>query len=261
MRIALHGATGRMGQAIVRLVHEKREDQIVGAIAAPDALEQGRDVGEVAGIGHIGVAVTHDHAVGLLGADVVIDFSHVAAVQSLVRAVKRARVAMVSGTTGLAATDRAALDDVAQTVAVLWAANMSPGVEAVAQMARLAAAVLGPDYDIEIVETHHRQKVDAPSGTALRLAEAVREARPDLALCHGREGRPGPRGQNELAVMALRGGDVIGDHTVHLLGLGERIEITHRATQRDVFARGALRAARWLIGKKPGRYALRDLLA
>jgi len=250
-----------MGQAIVRLVHEKREDQIVGAIAAPDALEQGRDVGEVAGIGHIGVAVTHDHAVGLLGADVVIDFSHVAAVQSLVRAVKRARVAMVSGTTGLAATDRAALDDVAQTVAVLWAANMSPGVEAVAQMARLAAAVLGPDYDIEIVETHHRQKVDAPSGTALRLAEAVREARPDLALCHGREGRPGPRGQNELAVMALRGGDVIGDHTVHLLGLGERIEITHRATQRDVFARGALRAARWLIGKKPGRYALRDLLA
>jgi len=250
-----------MGQAIVRLVHEKHEDQIVGAIAAPDAIEQGRDVGEVAGIGHIGVAVTHDHAVGLLGADVVIDFSHVAAVQSLVRAVKRARVAMVSGTTGLAATDRAALDDVAQTVAVLWAANMSPGVEAVAQMARLAAAVLGPDYDIEIVETHHRQKVDAPSGTALRLAEAVREARPDLALRHGREGRPGPRGQNELAVMALRGGDVIGDHTVHLLGLGERIEITHRATQRDVFARGALRAARWLIGKKPGRYALRDLLA
>ena len=261
MRIALHGATGRMGQAIVRLVHEKHEDQIVGAIAAPDAIEQGRDVGEVAGIGHIGVAVTHDHAVGLLGADVVIDFSHVAAVQSLVRAVKRARVAMVSGTTGLAASDRAALDDVAQTVAVLWAANMSPGVEAVAQMARLAAAVLGPDYDIEIVETHHRQKVDAPSGTALRLAEAVREARPDLALRHGREGRPGPRGQNELAVMALRGGDVIGDHTVHLLGLGERIEITHRATQRDVFARGALRAARWLIGKKPGRYALRDLLA
>ena len=261
MRIALHGATGRMGQAIVRLVHEKHEDQIVGAIAAPDAIEQGRDVGEVAGIGHIGVAVTHDHAVGLLGADVLIDFSHAAAVQSLVRAVKRARVAMVSGTTGLAASDRAALDDVAQTVAVLWAANMSPGVEAVAQMARLAAAVLGPDYDIEIVETHHRQKVDAPSGTALRLAEAVREARPDLALRHGREGRPGPRGQNELAVMALRGGDVIGDHTIHLLGLGERIEITHRATQRDVFARGALRAARWLIGKKPGRYALRDLLA
>jgi 4-hydroxy-tetrahydrodipicolinate reductase len=261
MRIALHGATGRMGQAIVRLVHEKREGQIVGAIAAPDVIEQGRDVGEVAGIGHIGVAVTHDHAIGLLGADVVIDFSHAAAMQPLTRAIKRARVALVSGTTGLAPTDRAALDDLGETVAVLWAANMSPGVEAVAQMARMAAATLGEDYDIEIVETHHRQKVDAPSGTALRLAEAVREGRPDLVLRHGREGRPGPRAANELAVMALRGGDVIGDHTVHLLGLGERIEITHRATQRDVFARGALRAARWLIGKKPGRYALRDLLA
>jgi 4-hydroxy-tetrahydrodipicolinate reductase len=249
-----------MGQALVRLVHEKHEDQIVGAIAAPEDMQQGRDVGEVTGIGHIGVAVTHDHAVGLLGADVVIDFSHAGAMQTLTRSIKRARVALVSGTTGIAASDRAALDELAQIVPILWAANMSPGVEAVAQMARLAAATLGEEYDIEIVETHHRQKVDAPSGTALRLAEAVREARPDLVLKHGREGRPGARGKNELAVMALRGGDVIGDHTVHLLGLGERIEITHRATQRDVFARGALRAARWLIGKKPGRYALRDLL-
>jgi 4-hydroxy-tetrahydrodipicolinate reductase len=249
-----------MGQAIARLVHEKREDQIVGAIAATDAIEQGRDVGEVAGIGHIGVAVTHDLAVGLLGADVVIDFSHASAIPMLARTMKRAHVALVSGTTGIAAADRAALDELAETVPVLWAANMSPGVEAVAQMARMAAATLGEEYDIEIVETHHRQKVDAPSGTALRLAEAVREARPDLTLTHGREGRPGARGKNELAVMALRGGDVIGDHTVYLLGLGERIEITHRATQRDVFARGALRAARWLMGQKPGRYALRHLL-
>ena len=261
MRIALHGATGRMGQAIVRLVQEKHEDQIVGAIAAADAIEQGRDVGEVAGVGHLGVAITHDHAVGLLGADVVIDFSQAAAVPTLARSVKRARVALVSGTTGLGPADRAALDDAAENVPVLWAANMSPGVEVVAQMARLAAAALGPEYDVEIVETHHRNKVDAPSGTALRLAEAVQGARPDLALVHGREGKPGARGRGELAVMALRGGDVVGDHTVHLLGLGERIEITHRATQRDVFARGALRAAHWLSGKKPGRYTLRDLLA
>lgn len=261
MRIALHGATGRMGQAIVRLVQEKREDQIVGAIAAPDAIEQGRDIGEVSGIGHLGVAITHDHAVGMLGADVVIDFSHAAALPALTRSLKRARVALVSGTTGIGAADRAALDELAETVPVLWAANMSPGVEVVAQLARLAAAALGEDYDVEIVETHHRHKVDAPSGTALRLAEAVKEARPDLAAKYGREGRPGPRGKSEMAVMALRGGDVVGDHTVHLLGLGERIEITHRATQRDIFARGALRAARWLAGKKPGRYALRDLLA
>lgn len=261
MRIALHGATGRMGQAILRLVQEKHDDQIVGAIAAADAIEQGRDAGEVAGIGHIGVAITHDHAVGLLGADVVIDFSSAAAMPALLRSIKRARVALVSGTTGIAASDRAGLDDLAETVPVLWAPNMSPGVEVLAQLARLAAAALGEDYDIEIVETHHRDKVDAPSGTALRLAESVREARPDLTMKHGREGRPGPRAKGELAVMALRGGDVIGDHTVHLLGLGERIEITHRATQRDVFARGALRAARWIVGKQPGRYTVRDLLA
>jgi 4-hydroxy-tetrahydrodipicolinate reductase len=127
-------------------------------------------------------------------------------------------------------------------------------------MARTAAAALGEDYDIEIVETHHRHKVDAPSGTALRLAEAVREARPDLVLRHGREGAAGPRNKNELLVAALRGGDVIGDHTIYLMGPSERIEITHRATQRDLFARGALRAASWIIGKKPGRYSLRDLL-
>jgi 4-hydroxy-tetrahydrodipicolinate reductase len=260
MRIALHGATGRMGKAIIRLVQEKHEGQIVGAIAAPDAMEQGRDIGEVAGIGHLGVAVTHDHAVGLLGADVVIDFSHAGAMSSLIRSIKRARVAVVSGTTGISAADRVALDELAETVPVLWAANMSPGVEVLAQLARLAAAALG-DYDVEIVETHHRHKVDAPSGTALRLAEAVKEARRGLVNKHGREGRPGPRAASELAVMALRGGDVIGDHSVHLLGLGERIEITHRATERDVFARGALRAAHWLIGKKAGRYALRDVLA
>src|SRR6266511_6052106 len=119
-----------------------------------------------------------------------------------------------------------------------------------ARMARMAIAALGDDYDIEIVETHHRQKIDAPSGTALRLAEAVREARKDLVLGHGREGVTGARKKNELSVFAIRGGDVIGDHTIHLLGPSERIEITHRATQRDLFARGALRAARLLISKR-----------
>jgi len=262
MRIALHGATGRMGKEIVRLVHENRERgyQIVGAIAAPDAPEQGADVGEIAGIGHLGVSVTADHAVGLLGADVAIDFSGAGAVTALARAVKRAKVALVSGTTGLDASGTAAINEVSEVAPVLWAANMSLGLEAVAQMARSAIAALGDEYDIEIVETHHRHKVDAPSGTALRLAEAVREARPDLVLRHGREGSAGPRKKSELAVVAIRGGDVIGDHTIYLMGPSERIEITHRATQRDLFARGALRAARWLIGKKPGRYSLRDLL-
>ncbi|HKQ68423.1 MAG TPA: 4-hydroxy-tetrahydrodipicolinate reductase [Polyangiaceae bacterium] len=261
MRIALHGATGRMGKAIVRIVHEKREDQIVGAIAAADAPEQGADVGEVAGVGHIGVAVTADHAIGLLGADVVIDFSIATAVGALTRAVKRAKVALVSGTTGLDPASAALLNDAAEVAPVLWTSNMSFGIEVVAEITRLAIASLGPDYDVEMVEVHHHHKVDSPSGTALRLAEAVRQARAGLVLKHGRQGADGPRKKNELAVMALRGGDVIGDHTIHLLGPGERIEITHRATQRDLFAHGALRAARWLSGKKPGRYALADLLA
>jgi 4-hydroxy-tetrahydrodipicolinate reductase len=249
-----------MGKAVARLVQEKREGQIVGAIAASDAPEQGADLGEIAGIGHLGVSVTADHAVGLLGADVVIDFSNADAIEMLARAVKRARVALVSGTTGIDPSGAAAMSDAAEVAPVLWAPNMSLGIEALARMARMAVAALGEDYDVEIVETHHRHKVDAPSGTALRLAEAVREARPDLALLHGREGRPGSRKPNELMVVALRGGDIIGDHTIHLMGPGERIEITHRATQRDLFARGALRAAAWLIGKKPGRYALADVL-
>jgi 4-hydroxy-tetrahydrodipicolinate reductase len=248
-----------MGRTLVRVIRERREDQIVGAIAAPDVPEQGRDVGEIAGIGHLGVAVTHDHAVGLLGADMVIDFSTASAVPKLCRAVKRARVALVSGTTGIDEEGQAALAEASEMVPLLWAPNMSLGVELLARLAAQAAAALGDDYDVEIIETHHRQKVDAPSGTALRLADAVRKARTDLATTHGRQGVIGARKKNELGMHSLRGGDVVGDHTVYFIGSSERIELTHRATERDLFARGALRAARWLLGKKPGRYALGDL--
>jgi 4-hydroxy-tetrahydrodipicolinate reductase len=260
VRIALHGATGRMGRAVARLVHQRRDDQIVGAMAAPDVPELGRDLGEIAGLGAIGVVVTADQASALLGADVVIDFSSAQAVPQLCRAVKRARVALVSGTTGLDEDGQRALREAAEIVPLLWAPNMSLGVELLARLAEMAAHALGEDYDVEIVETHHRLKADAPSGTALRLAEAVQKSRPDLSLRHGRQGVIGPRMKNELGMHSLRGGDVIGDHTIHLMGPSERIELTHRATERDLFARGALRAAHWLIGKKPGRYALGDLL-
>jgi 4-hydroxy-tetrahydrodipicolinate reductase len=260
MKIALHGATGRMGQSVVRVVNERREHQIVGAVAAPDDPNQGRDVGEVAGVGVLGVAVTADVGAALLGADIVIDFSVVAAVAPLINAAVRAKLPVVSGTTGIGTTGEAVIDDAARSIPVLWAANMSLGIEVLATLAREATELLGEDFDVEIVETHHKHKVDAPSGTALRLAAAVREARANLALKHGREGAAGPRKSNELAVLALRGGDVIGDHTIHLLGPGERMEITHRVTQRDLLARGAVKAAAWLVGKPPRRYALRDLL-
>jgi 4-hydroxy-tetrahydrodipicolinate reductase len=260
VKIALHGASGRMGQSIVRVVCERGDHRIVGAVAAPDDPHQGRDVGEVAGVGVLGVAITADVSAGLLGAEMVIDFSAASAVASIAHAAARARLPLVSGTTAIGKAGEAALDEAAKAVPVLWAANMSLGIEVLARLARTATELLGDEFDVEIVETHHKHKVDAPSGTALRLAEAVREARGNLALKHGREGAAGPRKKDELAVMALRGGDVIGDHTIHLLGPGERIEITHRTTQRDMLARGAVRAAAWLFGKPARRYALRELL-
>lgn len=260
MKIAISGATGRMGRTVVRLAHEAGDVQVVGAVAAPEAAEQGRDVGELAGVGALGVAIGPDPMAALLGADVVIDFSAPRALPAVLRAAVRLSVGVVCGTTGLSESDRALLDDAAKMVPVLWAPNMSLGIELLAAFAKTAAARL-TGFDVEIVETHHKHKVDAPSGTALRLAEAVREGRRDLAMHHARQGNAGPRRENELAVMALRGGDVVGDHTIHFLGGGERIELTHRATNRDLFAHGALTAARWLQGKAPGRYSLSSLVA
>jgi 4-hydroxy-tetrahydrodipicolinate reductase len=150
---------------------------------------------------------------------------------------------------------------VAEVVPVLWAPNTSLGVQVLAELVAEAVRRLGPGFDVEIVETHHKAKVDSPSGTATRLVEAVREGRRATRPVFGREGNVGPRAEEEVGVFAVRGGDVIGDHTVHVLGLGERLELTHRATSRDLFARGALRAARFVCGKPPGRYTMAHVLA
>jgi 4-hydroxy-tetrahydrodipicolinate reductase len=201
--------------------------------------------------------VTEDVAAALLGARVVVDFSLPAAVPELLRLAARQGVAVVSGTTGL--TDASILERAAQQIPVLWSPNMSLGVQVLADLAAEAARRLGPSFDIEISEVHHRKKIDAPSGTALRLAEAIQKVRP-LRPVTGREGNVGARTSEEIGVFGLRGGDVIGDHTVYLFGPGERIELTHRATTRDLFAEGALRAARWVVSQKPGRYSLADVL-
>jgi 4-hydroxy-tetrahydrodipicolinate reductase len=260
MKIALHGATGRMGLAITRLAHAAGDIQIVGAAAAPTDPHQGRDLGELAGLGSIGVAVTGDVASALLGAQIVIDFSVASAVKPLLSLAERNGIAVVTGTTNLDAAARAALDRAAGKVPVLSAANMSLGVQVLAELVEHALRRLGADFDAEIVEIHHRKKVDSPSGTAKRLADAVRAARPGTVELHGRDGEVGARTNDEVAVLGVRGGDVIGDHTVFLLGSGERIELTHRASNRDLFAHGALRAARFLVGKKPGRYTIADVL-
>ncbi|HEY8042032.1 MAG TPA: 4-hydroxy-tetrahydrodipicolinate reductase [Polyangiaceae bacterium] len=257
MRLAVIGASGRMGRAVVRLAREAG----VELVCAVASTEIGRDVGELAGIGPTGICVVDglaalEHA----RADVAIDFSTPSATVALAPIAAAAGTAMVSGTTGLDEAARAALDRAAARVAVLWEPNMSVGVHVLARLVAEATAALA-DWDVEIVETHHRAKVDAPSGTALRLAEAVQAGRDGSPqLVHGRQGRPGARPSAEIGMHALRGGDVVGDHVVHVLGGGERLELTHRATSRDVFAHGALRAATWIAGKAPGRYTLADVL-
>lgn len=260
MKLAIHGATGRMGRAVVRLAHQASDIELVGAVCADGDPDLGRDIGDLAGVGTLGVAVAADVSAGLLGADVVIDFSTARAVKPLLLAAQRHGVRVVSGTTNLDGSGREALEQAAKQVAVLWAPNMSLGVHVLAELVSLAVKRLGLDFDVEIVEMHHRRKVDSPSGTAKRLARAVREGRPNLREIYGREGEVGARTDDEMAVVGLRGGDVIGDHTVHLLGATERLELTHRATNRDLFASGALFAARALEGRAPGLYELADVL-
>jgi 4-hydroxy-tetrahydrodipicolinate reductase len=260
MKIAVHGASGRMGQSVIRLAAAQGAT-LVGAAVSPHSKVLGRDAGEVAGAGVAGVEITADVGSALLGADVVVDFSTAASVPHLLQLAARARVAVVSGTTRLDATGERLLDETAKVVPVLWAPNTSVGVQVLAELCALAAHKLGLGFDVEIVEAHHRAKVDAPSGTAERLRHAVEEARRDLLRpVYGREGNAGPRQADEIGMLALRGGDVIGDHTVHFLGQGERLELTHRATNRDLFARGALQAARFVLGKPPGRYAMVDVI-
>jgi 4-hydroxy-tetrahydrodipicolinate reductase len=260
VKLAIFGATGRMGLAIARLAHGAPDVQIVGGVCADGDPGVGRDIGELAGVGPLGVVTTPDLASGLLGADVVIDFSIARAVPQLLNVAARQKVAVVSGTTNLDEAAKKALDRAAQSVPVLWAPNMSLGVQVLAELVEQAVRRLGLGFDVEITEIHHRKKVDSPSGTAKRLAEAARAARSELREIHGRSGDVGARTNEEMAVYGLRGGDVIGDHTVYLFGQGERIELTHRASNRDLFAHGALAAARYLSGKPAKRYTIADVL-
>ncbi len=259
MKLAISGASGRMGLAVARLAHAAG-DQIVGASCGATDPALGRDLGELIGVGSMGVSLTGDVSSALLSAEVVIDFSTAAAVPDLFGAAARQKVAIVSGTTNLGDPGERALARAVEQVPVLWAPNMSLGVQVLAELVEQAVRRLGPGFDVEIVEVHHRKKIDAPSGTAKRLAQAAKNARAELSELAGREGDVGARKPSELGVMALRGGDVVGDHTVFLFGDGERLELTHRASNRDVFAHGAIRAARYVIGKPAGRYGIKDVL-
>jgi 4-hydroxy-tetrahydrodipicolinate reductase len=249
-----------MGLAIARLAQTAADVQIVGGVCSDQDPGAGRDIGELAGLGQLGVVTTPDIASGLLGADVVIDFSTAAAVAPLLAVAARQKVAVVSGTTNLDDAAKKAFERAAQSVPVLWAPNMSLGVQVLAELVEQAVKRLGLGFDVEIAEIHHRKKIDSPSGTAKRLADAARSARSELREIHGRSGDVGARTNEEMAVYGLRGGDVVGDHTVYLFGQGERLELTHRASNRDLFAHGALVAARFLAGKPAKRYTIADVL-
>ncbi|GAB4275565.1 MAG: 4-hydroxy-tetrahydrodipicolinate reductase [Deferrisomatales bacterium] len=263
IRAAVPGAAGRMGGQLVRLIAEADDLELAGAVERPGHPAAGRDAGEVAGVGALGVAIGEDLSACLEEADVVIDFTSAAASVAHAEVVARAGKAIVIGSTGFTAEQRAAVRACGGAARVFQAPNMSVGVNVLLRVVADVARLLGDAYDVEIVETHHRFKKDAPSGTALALAESVAEALGrDLAAdgVHGRHGLVGERGAREIGIHAVRAGDVVGDHTVIFGGLGERVEVTHKATSRETFARGALRAARWVVAQPPGFYTMLDLL-
>ena len=263
IRAAVTGAAGRMGGQIVRLICETDGIGLAAALERPGHPCLGRDAGELAGVGSLGVPVTASLAEALPAADVVIDFTSAAASMSHLEAVWRAGNAIVIGSTGFGAEERERIRQPHGGARVFQAPNMSVGVNVLLRVVADVARRLGDGYDVEIVETHHRFKKDAPSGTALALAEAAASALGrdlETDAVHGRQGLVGERKTREIGIHAVRAGDVVGDHTVIFGGLGERVEITHKASSRETFARGAIRAAGWLPSQPPGCYGMADLL-
>lgn len=257
--IAITGAAGRMGQRLVALAKHSGRFKVVGAIERPDHEAQAKDAGEVAGGGAIGVPVTSDLR---STPQVLVDFTAPASMRHWLKTCRDRGIAMVIGTTGLQAGDLATIDQAAADIPVLQAPNMSLGVNLLFKVAAEVAKRLGDDYDIEIVEGHHRFKKDAPSGTAIGLADAILNATGKTrdALVYDRHGDDCVRRRGEIGMHALRVGDEVGRHTAYFAALGERLELTHVATNRDTFVHGALRAAEWLAGRKPGRYSIADVL-
>lgn len=261
-KIVIAGVTGRMGHALLEGVFADSDLQLHGALDRAASPKIGRDAGEQLGQ-NAGVKVTSDVDAALKGADVLIDFTRPEATLQYLEACKKAHVKHVIGTTGLTAEQKLLIEAAAKEVAIVFAPNMSVGVTLLIDLVEQAAKVLNTGYDIEIVEMHHRHKVDAPSGTALRLGEAAAQGLgqqlKDCAV-YAREGVTGEREAGKIGFATLRGGDVVGDHTVVLAGIGERIELTHKASSRATFALGALRAAKYLGTKSAGLYDMRDVL-
>lgn len=263
LNVAITGASGRMGRSLIQALHQSEAARLVVATVSSHSSMVGVDAGELAGVGRLGVLAQSD-AAAIESADLVIDFTTPEATLAHLDILKDSDVAVVIGTTGFTNDQLKRLADHAKERRIVFAANYSVGVTLALQLMRLAARVMGDSSDIEIIEAHHRHKVDAPSGTALRMGEAIAETLGrDLQQCavYGRQGQEGPRQDDTIGFATVRAGDIVGEHTVLFAGEGERLEISHKASSRQTFAQGALRAALWLKDQPAGLYDMEDVLA
>jgi 4-hydroxy-tetrahydrodipicolinate reductase len=263
MKIAVLGVAGRMGQALTQVLAATPGCEIAGGIEAKGSPFVGRDLGEVAGLEPLGIAITDDPLPVFAHVDGVLDFTTPASTVAFAALSAQARIVHVIGTTGLSAADEAKLEAAARHATIVKAGNMSQGVNLLAVLTAEVSRALGPEFDIEILEMHHRHKRDAPSGTSLMLGRAAASAR-EVSLeergVRSRDGETGARREGDIGFAALRGGDVVGEHRVIFAGPGERIELAHIATDRGIFARGAVKAALWARGKGPGLFSMQDVL-
>jgi len=261
--IIVCGVGGRMGGAVVRAVKDSPGVELVGAIDKPGSARIGRDAGEISAAGHLGIAVSDKIEPVLKRSRVIVDFTNPEASLSYLRVAAKTSTPIVIATTGFNTKQQAEIRRLSRRTPTLLSANTSLGVNVLVSLLGKAAKMLGDDYDVEIIEAHHRFKKDAPSGTALALGRSVADALNrdlDKVGINGRKGIVGERSKKEIALLSVRAGDIAGEHTVIFGGIGERLEFTHRVHSRDTFARGAIRAAEWLAKKKPGLYGMQDVL-
>jgi 4-hydroxy-tetrahydrodipicolinate reductase len=263
IKIAVCGAAGRMGGRIIVAVNEAEGVELTGALERPGHPMLGLDAGMLAGTGPLGVKVVDDINTVVEGCDVMIDFTTPKVSLKNLEVCGLKKKAIVIGSTGFTSEERTLAKELAKDIPVVLAPNMSVGVNVCFKVLADVARILGEDFDVEIVEAHHRLKKDAPSGTAVRMGEVVAEALGrdyrQVANCH-REGITGERTREEIGMQTIRGGDIVGEHTVYFIGQGERIELTHRAHTRDMFSRGSVRAAKWVVSQQPGLYDMQDVL-
>jgi 4-hydroxy-tetrahydrodipicolinate reductase len=262
LRTVIAGVSGRMGRVLIEAVAADSACMLHGALDRQGSSAVGQDAGIYTGA-QTGVAIVDEVAAALAGADVLVDFTRPEATLAYLDACRKAKVNLIIGTTGFDAAGKAAIEAAAKEIGIVFAPNFSVGVNLLMKLAETAARVLSEGYDIEIIEAHHRHKVDAPSGTALGIGQAVAGVLGrDIKACavYGREGVTGERKPDTIGFATVRGGDIVGDHTLLFAGTGERVELTHKAGSRATFAQGALRAAKWLQGRGPGLYDMRDVL-